>query len=164
MSDRPIDNKCSACGDDCMDTEACFNSGDWCIECCIKAGDPCGHAGPTEPEWHTYVTHLQFSARDDQHARDISAMIVNVITAWQASMDADQDEPLMILPQGYAIEAAHLTDADDWAEHVGQEDLCYQCGKPGSTNRLRTGNGNRWCAPCIARNRDHAYPIEDVRI
>jgi hypothetical protein len=113
---------------------------------------------------HTYVTHLQFSARDDAHAREISARIVNVITAWQSAVDADSDAPLMLLDQGYAIEAENLTDADDWAEHIGSEDVCGKCWRAGGTNRQRIGMGARLCSACIASYRFGAYPIEDVRI
>lgn len=119
-----------------------------------------------EQEWHTYASHLQFSARDDEHARAISRAIVEQITLWQRLYDAESSEPLMILPQGYAIEAAHLTDADDWAETLDTgEDVCYQCGEAGGTNRLRVGGGTRWCQPCIDKTPGRSvYKIEDVLI
>lgn len=33
---------CAWCNTDMVD-EVCFNSKDICIDCCVKAGDPCGH-------------------------------------------------------------------------------------------------------------------------
>ena len=113
---------------------------------------------------HTYVTHLQFSARDDAHAREISARIAELITEWQAETDAGSDQPLMLITQGYAIEAENLTDADDWAEHIGSEDVCWKCGTAGGTNRLRIGSGARVCATCLNAYRHGRYRIEDVAI
>lgn len=117
-------------------------------------------------ESHTYVTHLQFSARDDEHARRIAAKFTEVIEAWHEFIERDlpEDEHLTMQPQGYVIEAAHLTDADDWAEHVGQEDVCFSCGEAGGTNRLRVGTGNRVCPPCAERSVFGLYPIEEVLI
>lgn len=113
---------------------------------------------------HTYTAHLMFRARDDEHARRIAAQIKHLVESWQESIDAEQDEPLMMTPNGYAVEAAHLTDADDWAEHVGVEDVCCRCDGPG-TNRSRVGNGYRVCPACVPT----AFPalpynIEDVQI
>jgi RNA polymerase-binding transcription factor DksA len=117
-------------------------------------------------EAHTYVTHLQFSARDDAHARKISARIVDLVTEWEARARwrTDSDEPRMLLAQGYAIEAENVTDADDWGEHIGAEDLCSQCWEPGGTNRLRVGSGSRMCAACVKAHRHGRYQIEDVAI
>lgn len=144
-------------------TEIALSTG--CPVCEVEAGEHClPTCGWVLAEPHTYVTHLQFSALDDEHARRISALIVNVITQYQASIDADSDAPEFLLAQGYAIEAAHLTDADDWAEHVGQEDVCFQCGRSGGTNRLRHGGGSRVCMTCVVERRLHAYPIEEVLI
>lgn len=36
------DDPCVWCGIPVGD-EACFNGKDICIDCCIEAGDPCGH-------------------------------------------------------------------------------------------------------------------------
>ena len=117
-------------------------------------------------EAHTYVTHLQFSARDDAHARRISARIVDLVTEWEARARwrTDSDEPRMLLAQGCAIEAENVTDADDWGEHIGTEDLCSQCWEPGGTNRLRVGSGSRVCATCVKAHRHGRYQIEDVAI
>lgn len=116
---------------------------------------------------HTYVSHIQFSAHNDAHARLISAKFRDLITDWQATADVDQDEdePLMILPQGYAVEAVHLTDADDWAEHIDTgEDVCYMCGRAGGTDRSRCGHGSRVCPACITARHLSTYPIEEVQI
>lgn len=116
---------------------------------------------------HTYVVHMQFSAHDDEHARRIATKFSEVIEAWHEFVERDlpEDEHVTIQPQGYVIEAAHLTDADDWAEQVGWEDVCFTCGKPGESNRLRVGDGNRWCQTCIDLHRDgRSYAIEDLEI
>lgn len=119
-----------------------------------------------EPEGHTYVTHLQFSARDDEHARQIAAKFHEVIEQWHEFIERDlpEDEQITMQPQGYVIEATHLTDADDWAEHLPNEDICYECGEIGGTDRLRVGNGNRWCRKCVNAKKRVLYAIEDVRI
>lgn len=31
-----------------MSTEACFNGKNICVDCCVAAGDPCGHEAPAD--------------------------------------------------------------------------------------------------------------------
>jgi hypothetical protein len=117
-----------------------------------------------EPEHPTYCTVLQFSARDDEHARAIAVKLKEVIEQWWEFVGREEDEPLMMTPQGYCIEAAHLVDADDWAEHVGVEDVCFDCGESGGTNQSRNGTGNRVCPACIAKSGQRPYRIERALI
>lgn len=119
------------------------------------------------PQAHTYTVHMQFSAFNDEHARVISEKFREAIESWHEFVERDlpEGEQVTIQPQGYVVEATHLTDADDWAEHVGGEDYCFMCGKLGGTNRLRVGTGHRWCQPCIERRRSGmTYAIEDMNI
>ena len=115
---------------------------------------------------HTYMVHLQFSAHDDEHARQIAAKFNEVVEQWHEFVERDLPvhEHLTIRPHGYVIEASYLTDADDWAEHVGTEDVCSQCMSTGVTDRLRAGDGNRWCQTCIDKYHSHGYSIEDMQI
>lgn len=114
---------------------------------------------PFDQEWSTYTVHLQFSALSDEHARKIGAKIMDLVTQWQATIDADSEDPLMVLPQGYAVESMCVSDADDWAEMIGQEDVCCICGGPG-TDRIRQGTGSRLCRECM----DERGPAAEYKI
>ena len=65
-------------------------------------------------ESHTYTVHMQFSAHDDEHARQIAAKFIEVVEQWHEFIERDlpEHEHLTIQPQGYVIEASHLTIED----------------------------------------------------
>jgi len=107
---------------------------------------------------HTYTVHLAIGATDDRHAVALAQRIHDLIVGYVDQMN-DDDPFFVTTPSGWIIDAVDVTDSDDWAEHVPTEDVCKDCGGPG-TNRLRGGDGRRWCADCMSK----PYRIEDVLV
>lgn len=82
---------------------------------------------------HTYTLHIGVTATSDADAK------------------AKADAALLTL--GDQVDYLHLTDADDWSEHV-ENTTCY-CGEY-VADRARNGTGKRTCA-------EHdTYPIADI--
>ncbi len=117
---------------------------------------------------HTYTIHLGMAARDDRHAWEVAEQIRTLIDNYVSSIESDwpaADRTFVESPSDYVIDSINVTDTDDWAEHVPVEDICGNCGKTGSTNRIRTGHGTRFCPACgMGPKRQPVYPIEDVMI
>lgn len=111
-----------------------------CKRCAVT-----GTAGDNREEGtamrHTYAVHLVITAESDDDARRIAEAV-------HAGAILQGADPI----------AAHLTDADDWAEHVPTEDVCGDCGRAGGTERRRDGRGARVCAACQGM----PYVIADV--
>lgn len=87
---------------------------------------------------HTYTLHVTFEAETDAQA-----LLVR--------------DGLAALMPGIPATDLHLTDADDWAEHVTP---CNFCSAP--VERQRAGIGSRvhaHCAPMIGAS---DYPIVDT--
>lgn len=118
-------------------------------------------------EVHTYTVHLGMAARDDRHAWEVAQMVKHLVEQYWGSIEYDlddEDRVFTLSASDYVIDSVNLTDSDDWAEHIPVEDICYQCGQLGGTNRLRVGNGNRWCRACVNERKRLLYPIEEVLI
>lgn len=77
-----------------------------------------------------YVVHLGFKADNDKEASDKADRIFKTVRG---------------------IEYLHLTDADDWAEHV--ELKCFRCGKA-KPELMSIGEGHRYCWACIKIKND----------
>lgn len=95
---------------------------------------------------YTYTVHLQFRAESDEAARATASTIEAIVRA----------------NDYWLVEGTHVTDADDWAEHVGAR---CGCGQP-TINRVRVGIGKRVCSDCLNANIKanhplHLYAIED---
>lgn len=109
---------------------------------------------------HTYTAHITFGARNDEEAAMFMAF-KKQIECWLGAWE------FPLTPNGYYVDSVHITDADDWGEHVNVEPLdCYVCMKP--LNRNRSGTGSRTCADHPGKSPQGYvypnYPIEDVRI
>jgi hypothetical protein len=101
---------------------------------------------------HSYTVHVQVPADNDDEARAIAEVIYNMLGGGRIVAQYHKPE--------IRVDAIHLTDADDWAEHVDLvEGLCPQCGAP-AANRCRDGSGSRKCYP----HRRMEYPIRDVSV
>ena len=104
-----------------------------------------------DEQTHTYTIHLGMAARSDEHAREVGRLVKGLIE--------ENSHLFMESKAGYVVDSVHVTDSDDWAEHVGVEDICDQCGETGGTNRQRSGTGSRVHAMCGGD-----YAIVDVEI
>ena len=109
---------------------------------------------------HTYTAHITFGADDDEQAARFNECR-DMLARWLIA----NGYPLT--PNNYYIDSVHITDADDWSEHLNVEPLdCYVCLKP--LNRNRSGVGSRTCADHPGKSPQGYvypnYPIEDVRI
>lgn len=107
---------------------------------------------------HTYTIHLTVGAKNDAEAM-VSARL---------AYDAVKKTLTVPTPNGYVVDSAFLTDADDWAEHIDlEEGLCKLCGGPAG-DRLRLGCGGRVCPTCYDNPPEgrllKPYTIEDVML
>jgi hypothetical protein len=78
-----------------------------------------------------YTIHIGFKADDDKAAAAIADAFFKTSGDW--------------------TEYLHLTDANDWAEHV--ELKCFSCGKA-KPELVSIGEGHRYCWACIKIKND----------
>lgn len=115
---------------------------------------------------YTYTAHITFGADNDEQAARFNECR-DMLARWLIA----NEYPLT--PNNYLIDSVHITDADDWSEHIDIEPLTcdknvqvsvyrtVRCLRP--LNRHRSGVGYRTCPDHPPRGAK-MYPIEDVCI
>lgn len=87
---------------------------------------------------HRYAIHLEVEAADDRAA------------------NARQADITFALRHGLPILQTYVTDADDWGEHIDDNERCSVCHEP--VDRERAGIGVRIHATCTTYP---PYPIQE---
>lgn len=107
-------------------------------------------------DFHTYTAHLQFEATSDADAIRIARIIKDLV---------EFSDITPVSRAGYHVDRLDVTDADDWAEDVSGlgEGICSRCNYP-ADDRVRVGDGSRWCAPCVVAAGKVKYEILDAGI
>jgi hypothetical protein len=103
------------------------------------------------PYAHSYTVHVGITADNDEHALRIAATINKILGSGLEFSPSHGER--------FAVEAMHVTDADDYAEQVEPDLLCLDCGGP-AADRCRDGSGAR---KCLAHRRSE-YRIVDIHI